>query len=685
MKKLLLMLGAVMAFSAAQAQYYLIPYNGSNPGGLNTDSEYPVGGGLAAGWTTLFTASAANIAAPAWSPVGTVPFAFSFNGAAVTDYKVSTSGILTFSTSVTAPPADGTNLALPDASIPDKSVMVWGLYPNVITSGGSSFPSRIITKTFGTAPNRQHWIQFNTFFPNTATTGFTFWSIVLEETTNKIYIVDQRSANGALSVTAGIQVNSTTAFQVAASPNVASQSTADPTPADNTYYAFTPGAQPSYDLSVTSLTNASYLVLANAPFLITGTIRNLGATPVTSFTLNYKINNGTTVSAPVTASIAPLATYSFTHPTSWTPAAAGNYTIEAWATDINVSNADMVTSNDSGSKQVSVLANVAPRTVLHEVFTSATCPPCKSGNANLHKITTANPGKSIDIKYQQNYPNAGNDPYQTAESISRHNWYGINSIPRMEVDGGWDGNANNYTASLLNNFQTKPALVNITVTQTVVGHTVTAQAVIDPIGNSIPSNNLVAHMVITEKRTVKNKRSNGETEFFDVMKKMMPNENGTAIAPLTGAPVTINQSYTFPSPVQLVGPKNLFPDSVENLNNLEVVVFLQDKVTKEVFQAAKSFNIKSGVTDNILAASLSVYPNPTDGIVNITFTPEKAENATLEIYNAVGARVWNMSVKASEINGKMIDADLSKQPNGFYFLNLKYGDQVLTKKIVLIK
>ena len=685
MKKLLLMLGAFMAFSAAQAQYYLIPYSGSNPGSLNTDAEYPVGGGLAAGWTTLFTGSAANISAPAWSPVATIPFTFNFNGAAVTDYKVSTSGILTFSTAVTAPPADGTNISIPDASIPDNSVLVWGLYPNVITSGGSSFPSRIITKTFGTAPNRQHWIQFNTFFPNTATSGFTFWSIVLEETTNKIYIVDQRSANGTLSLTAGIQINSTTAIQVPASPNLTSFSTADPTPADNTYYTFTPGAQPSYDMSVTGITNASYLVLANAPYIITGTIRNLGATPVTSFTLNYKINNGTTVSAPITASIAPLATYSFSHPTTWAPAAAGNYTIEAWATDINGSNADMQLTNDRKTKEVSVLANVAQRTVLHEVFTSATCPPCKTGNANLHTITQANPGKSIDIKYQQNYPNAGNDPYQTSESIARHNWYGINSIPRMEVDGGWDGNANSYTTSLLNNFRSKPALVNITVTQTVVGHTVTAQAVIDPIGNNIPSNNLVAHMVITEKRTVKNKRSNGETEFFDVMKKMMPNENGTAIAPLNASPVTISQTYTFPSPVQLIGPKQLFPDSVENLNNLEVVVFLQDKVTKEVFQAAKSVNIKSAVPENILAASLSVYPNPTNGIVNVTFAAEKAENTTLEIYNAVGAKVWGTSFKASEINGKMIDADLSNQPNGFYFLNLKYGDQVLTKKIVLIK
>ncbi|HSI91529.1 MAG TPA: hypothetical protein VK927_10465, partial [Adhaeribacter sp.] len=92
MKKLLLMLVACFAMSAAQAQYFYTPHTGGNPGNLNADTEYPVGGGLPAGWTTLFTASAANISAPAWSPAATIPFPFSFNGAAVTDFKVSTSG-----------------------------------------------------------------------------------------------------------------------------------------------------------------------------------------------------------------------------------------------------------------------------------------------------------------------------------------------------------------------------------------------------------------------------------------------------------------------------------------------------------------------------------------------------------------------------------------------------------------
>jgi hypothetical protein len=65
------------------------------------------------------------------------------------------------------------------------SVCVWGLQ---MKAGDN-----IISKTFGTAPNRQHWIQFNSCSEANLQSGWTYWSIVLEETSNKIYIVDQRT------------------------------------------------------------------------------------------------------------------------------------------------------------------------------------------------------------------------------------------------------------------------------------------------------------------------------------------------------------------------------------------------------------------------------------------------------------------------------------------------------------
>ena len=141
----------LLAAAPLSAQYYYLPSTtNGNPGGINTDSEYPVGGGLSTTWTTISTAPAAT---PAWSTTQTIPFTFQFNGSAVTQFKVSTSGILTFDVNATTAPGY-TKAALPDASIPDNSVCIWGL-----ASVGTN--DLIVTKTFGTAPNRQQWVMFS--------------------------------------------------------------------------------------------------------------------------------------------------------------------------------------------------------------------------------------------------------------------------------------------------------------------------------------------------------------------------------------------------------------------------------------------------------------------------------------------------------------------------------------------
>ncbi|NCZ95507.1 MAG: hypothetical protein EBZ16_08300 [Flavobacteriia bacterium] len=183
LKTLWALVAIVTLGMSAQAQYYYLPSTtNGNPGGLNADSEYPVGGGLSTTWTSISSPGAST---PQWSSINAVPFAFNFNGSAVTHYKVSTSGVLTFDTAATTPPPY-TKAALPNANIPDKSVCIWGL-------AGPGANDIIVKKTFGTAPNRQHWVFFASYDAY-GSSCWTYWSIVMEETSNKIYVVDQRNS-----------------------------------------------------------------------------------------------------------------------------------------------------------------------------------------------------------------------------------------------------------------------------------------------------------------------------------------------------------------------------------------------------------------------------------------------------------------------------------------------------------
>ena len=65
---------------------------------------------------------------------------------------------------------------------------------------------------------------------------------------------------------------------------------------------------------------------------------------------------------------------------------------------------------------------------------------------------------------------------------------------------------------------------------------------IDPLVNYEAG--LVAHIVIVEKTTMGNVGNNGETEFHNVMMKMLPDASGTTLGALaTGVQVSLNETF----------------------------------------------------------------------------------------------------------------------------------------------
>ncbi|MBL4708032.1 MAG: hypothetical protein JKY48_06295 [Flavobacteriales bacterium] len=286
MKKttILLLFISISFFSFGQYYYQLNSTAGQNPRGLNADDEFPLGAGLTTGWVSILGPS---VATPAWSSNQNIPFPFNFDASPVTQYKVSSTGVLTFTTSATAVPAV-THSALPSTSIPDKSVCIWGIQAN----GGND---RVVTKTFGTSPNRQHWIFFTSHSLNG---GWSYWSIVLEESNDKIYIVDQRHSGTTGGVTMGIQINSTTAYSVTGSPAVLPVAGTNSAPTDNIFYEFTQGVLPAVEAEMETIQTPLFLVAGSHD--ITGNIENRGSSAITSFDINYSVNNGTTVTQSLT-------------------------------------------------------------------------------------------------------------------------------------------------------------------------------------------------------------------------------------------------------------------------------------------------------------------------------------------------------------------------------------------------
>ncbi len=681
MKKLLLCLSLLCGVQASNAQYYLQSWVGANqnPGGLNNDDEYPSGGGLSATWSLVHGPSAT----PTWSAATNIPFAFNFNGAPVTQYKVSNSAVVTFDVGSTMAAPGFVPTALPSASIPDMSVCVWGIK-------GTGTNDNVMQKTFGTAPNRQHWIFFTSY--STTGTNYHYFAIVLEETSNIIHAVDMRNVvSGTNPLTIGIQINGTTALQVAGSPSAPFSAGSSFTPADNSYYSFIPGVQPALDLSAQAISTNEYVVAGNVN--IAGTIRNLGSSAITSLTMNYTDNGGAVVSAPITGiNIAANADYNFVHPTPWN-ATIGTHNIEVYASNLNGS-PDLVPANDKKAKTINVLNKIIKRTPLIEVYTSSTCPPCKPGNENLHSIIdTLTQNIPVTVKFQQDFPGTG-DPYATAEAISRRtSVYAINSIPRLELDGGWDGNASSFTYPLLQAAANIPAQFELSgeYVNDYNAKKLSGKVRYSPAFNNVAGNTIL-HIAILEKVTTKNVKNNGELEFLQVMKKMVPSNAGTALPAIsvgaidsTAFSYTFNGSYRLPTDGQTANVINHSTEhSVEDFNNLYVVAWLQSP-NKNVFQAAfLNKNVPTGINSMASIKDVSVYPNPTADNINITIENINSKEATILLIDSKGAIVVSKQITLT--NGKSTtQIDATNLSSGVYSIAILDDHNNSISKQVVIK
>ena len=247
------------------------------------------------------------------------------------------------------------------------------------------------------------------------------------------------------------------------------------------------------------------------------------------------------------------------------------------------------------------------RMLLHEMFTGSTCGPCEPAARYLKEVFDARPNQHTVIKYQ-----LGGDAYFTNEGYLRRIGYNPDgatgySLPWLQLDGENGHHPNDmdgdmvydftdvYTTEWFDQYVSKPSGMELSVTHSVVGQTVSFDVTLVPYARYEeldPQPNLVLHAAIIEETTTNNVGSNGQTEFQYVMKKMVPNPGGTPLAPLTRLePVSLSFSYTFNGDYKEGSSMNnqvndAVEHTVEEFEDLQVVVFVQDPITLEVHQSA---------------------------------------------------------------------------------------------------
>jgi hypothetical protein len=466
---------------------------------------------------------------------------------------------------------------------------------------------------------------------------------------------------------------------VSGTPAYAVKSVNDPTTADNVFYSFLPGSMPADEAGIVSVSMANYISVNNAPFNVSFNVQNGGSNAITSLDVEYTVDGGAAVSGKITGlNIASGATGAAVHPTKWS-GTVGSHTIAVKIVKVNGAD-DTKVGNNNASKSLMVFDKAVDRKILNEVFTSSTCPPCTPGNVNYNKVIDGR-SKHSTIKYQVNFPGTG-DPYCTQEVRDRMTFYNVNSVPRMEIDGGWDNNANSFTTALYDEYQSKPSFIEITGSVSLTWkNTITLDVSVNPLLDNA-SNNLKLHAAIVEGVTYANKKSNGETQFESVMKKMMTGSVGQVLTPLKKdtkvskkIAYTFNGGYRLPLDGSVAQHINhLSENSVESWNDLSVVVFVQDATTKEILQS-ETFPIALVGTEAV-EQNLNLYPNPANNL----FVVEAKEmgNATVVVTDLQGKTVFNGNMTEGALS--MNVADWSE---GVYMVSVNGNSKNLNSKIVV--
>lgn len=289
------------------------------------------------------------------------------------------------------------------------------------------------------------------------------------------------------------------------------------------------------------------------------------------------------------------------------------------------------------------------RMVLAEEFTQASCGPCAAQNPNFNALLAGNTQKVIGLKYQTNWP--GVDPMNTQTQTwvgPRVTYYNVSGVPYATLDGtpqtggSYSGAPANWNQSKIDTRYAVTSPFTLSASHSFDATYTNVDMTIDIACTQATSGTFSLRVALVEKEInfCQAPGTNGETEFYGVMRKMVPNATGTALAGSWTAGQT--QQLTFSTAI---------PTYVYDLKQVAVVVFIQNDATKEVFQAGISEPLPIAIDASLKNCSLPsadiTCVSGFDPSVTITNEGTTAINSVDLSYSVTGGSVLNYSANTT--------------------------------------
>ena len=325
------------------------------------------------------------------------------------------------------------------------------------------------------------------------------------------------------------------------------------------------------------------------------------------------------------------------------------------------------------------------RFVLAEMFTNTSCGPCYDANLTMDQLAEQHSDVFAAVRYHVWWP-SDNDPfyqYSPSENGIRTNYYGVNSVPRLQVDGIIDaGGHSQYWLQIQNRSNLdSPLEIELSGTFDEDSRAGTIHTVITATDN-ITHEGLFLRIALTESN-IYWPAPNGLVWHHQTMRLMVPYSTGVYIDIDNGDVDDRTQNFYCPSP--------LVPE------NCELVVWVQSDQNREVLQTAVISIPELGQVSVDDEASMpgkfklaQNYPNPFNAGTVIDYIIEDESCVVLSVYDLGGKKISTLvnSIQTPghhQVVWNGIDSDNNEVASGVYFYRLSADDKSLSKRMTLLK
>ncbi len=410
------------------------------------------------------------------------------------------------------------------------------------------------------------------------------------------------------------------------------------------------------DLALNSINMNSTMGAGTAE--VAFTVQNKGLDAINQFKMGYQIDEEEIVEQTFDVTLASLATqqFSFAVPASFIP---GSYNITVGITEVNGGDDDDP-SNNVLEKVINVALGETQKIAMIEHFSSSTCGPCVSVNTGMSNLTNQaqNQGKFTYTKYQMNWPGNG-DPYYTEEGGVRRQFYGVNAVPNVCLEGTNLG-ATTMTQAQLDNAYNTPSFADVRGSFNVDGNNITVKVDFMAYYDMTVEK---AFVTVNEKETHNNVGTNGETSFHHVFMKFLTSPSGDAL----NIPAGEYQHFEW--------TQNMSTTHVEEMSDLEVSAWIQNIASHEVINSHFLYeytdihpypvrDLAAGTEAGTLTATWTAPEGGNALSYNVYVNGELAENVTALEYTAPVAAEFNVVQVEAVYENDMTSVKMVKAASG---------------------